>query len=161
MSALICLKKEIRTKNKGWPTWALDLARSSVIRKGKRFPNWLNDSYCYCCHHHYYYSGGGFSEMRHELRSGVATYHLMWSKKRMLIRWKRNELSKNKQGNASNDSRCLKITEKVSFKIASEASYVYILNGQKLIKNAKNCPFWRVFDNLKLAVKQCYQTGHF
>ena len=24
-----------------------------------------------------------------------------------------------------------------------------------------NCPFWRVFENLKLAVKQCYQTGHF
>ena len=56
---------------------------------------------------------------------------------------------------------CLKITEKVSFNIASEASYVYILNGQKLIKNAKNGPFWRVFENLKLAVKQCYQTGQF
>ena len=27
--------------------------------------------------------------------------------------------------------RCLKITEKVSFNIASEASYVYILSGQK------------------------------
>ena len=59
------------------------------------------------------------------------------------------------------NARCLKITEKVSFNIASEASYVYILSGQKLIKNAKNCPFWRVFENLKLAVKQCYQTGHF
>ena len=57
--------------------------------------------------------------------------------------------------------RCLKITEKVSFKIVSEASYVYILSGQKLIKNAKNGPFRRVFENLKLAVKQCYQTGHF
>ena len=44
---------------------------------------------------------------------------------------------------------------------ASEASYVYILSGQKLIKNAKNGSFWRVFKNLKLAVKQCYQTGHF
>ena len=55
-------------------------------------------------------------------------------------------------------SRCLKITEKVSFNIASEASYGYIFNGQKLIKNAKNDPFWRVFENLKLAVKQCYQT---
>ena len=55
-------------------------------------------------------------------------------------------------------ARCLKITEKVSFNIAS---YVYILSGQKLIKNAKNGPFWRVFENLKLAVKQCYQTGHF
>ena len=55
--------------------------------------------------------------------------------------------------------RCLKITEKVSFNIASEASY--ILSGQKLIKNAKNGPFWRVFESLKLAVKQCYQTYQF
>ena len=45
-------------------------------------------------------------------------------------------------------ARCLKITEKVSFYIASEASTVYILSGQKLIKNAKNCPFWRVFEKL-------------
>ena len=37
-------------------------------------------------------------------------------------------------------TRCLKITEKVSFNIASEASYVYILSGQKLLKNAKNEP---------------------
>ena len=58
-------------------------------------------------------------------------------------------------------ARCLKTTEKVSFNIASEASYVYILSGQDLIKNAKNCPFWRVFENLKLAVKQCYQTCQF
>ena len=41
--------------------------------------------------------------------------------------------------------RCLKITEKVSFNIASEASYVYILSGQKLIKNAKNGPFLASF----------------
>ena len=34
-------------------------------------------------------------------------------------------------------------------------------SGLKFIKNAKNGQFWRVFDNLKLAVKQCYQTGHF
>ena len=47
-------------------------------------------------------------------------------------------------------ARCLKITEKVSINIAS---YVYILSGQKFIKNPKNCPFWRVFENLKLAVK--------
>ena len=40
---------------------------------------------------------------------------------------------------------CLKITKKVSFNIASEASYVYILSGQNLIKNAKNAPFWRAF----------------
>ena len=58
-------------------------------------------------------------------------------------------------------SQCLKITEKGSFNIASEARYVHILSGQKFIKNAKNCPFWRVFENLKLAVKQCYQTGQF
>ena len=50
---------------------------------------------------------------------------------------------------------------KVSFNIASEASYVYNLSGKKLIKNAKNGPFWRVFENLKLAVKQCYQRGQF
>ena len=41
-------------------------------------------------------------------------------------------------------SRCFKITEKVSFNIASEASYVYILSGQKLFKNAKNGP-WEGF----------------
>ena len=34
--------------------------------------------------------------------------------------------------------QCFKITEKVSFNIASEASYVYILSGQKFIKSAKN-----------------------
>ena len=59
-------------------------------------------------------------------------------------------------------ARCLKITERVSFYIASEASYVYIhIRGKKLIKNAKSGPFWRVFENLKLAAKQCYQTGQF
>ena len=59
-------------------------------------------------------------------------------------------------------ARCLKITEKVSFNIAKEASFVYILSGQKLIKNAKKMVhFGRVFENLKLAVKQCYQTGQF
>ena len=46
--------------------------------------------------------------------------------------------------------RCLKITEKVSFNIASEASYVYILSEQKLIKNAKNGPFWRVLKTWSL-----------
>ena len=54
-----------------------------------------------------------------------------------------------------------KSQKKSQFKITSEASYVYILSGQKLIKNAQNDPFWRVFENLKLAVKQCYQTGQF
>ena len=50
----------------------------------------------------------------------------------------------------------LKFTENVSFNIASEASYVYILSGQKFIENVKNGQFWRVFEILKLAVKQCY-----
>ena len=40
-----------------------------------------------------------------------------------------------------NKAQCLKITEKVAFNIASEASYVYILNRQKLMKNAKNGTF--------------------
>ena len=48
--------------------------------------------------------------------------------------------------------------EKVSFKIASEASYVYILSGQKFIINAKKSQFWRVYENLQFAVKQCFQT---
>ena len=32
-----------------------------------------------------------------------------------------------------------------------------ILSGQKLIENAQNGQFWRVFETLNLAVKQCYQ----
>ena len=52
----------------------------------------------------------------------------------------------------------MKITEKVSFNIKSAASYVYILSGQKFIKSVKNGQFGDIFENLKLAVKQCYQT---
>ena len=37
----------------------------------------------------------------------------------------------------SSSPQCLKITEKVAFNIASEASYVYILSGQKFIKMPK------------------------
>ena len=44
---------------------------------------------------------------------------------------------------------------KVSFSIASEASYVY-----KFSKNAKNI-FFFIFENLKLVVKKCCQTGYF
>ena len=40
-------------------------------------------------------------------------------------------------GNTGKKTQCLKITEKVSFNIASEASYVYILSGQKFIENDK------------------------
>ena len=39
------------------------------------------------------------------------------------------------------NTQCLKAIEKVAFNIASEASYVYILSGQKVIKNAKDGPF--------------------
>ena len=42
---------------------------------------------------------------------------------------------------ARKDPWCLKITEKVSIYIASEASNVYILSGQKFTKNAKNGQF--------------------
>ena len=57
----------------------------------------------------------------------------------------------------NNNSRCLKITEKVSFNIASEASYVYIFIGQKFIKKCQNCSISQVFENetfLKI-FKQC------
>ena len=36
-----------------------------------------------------------------------------------------------------------KSQKKVSFNIASEASYVYNLSGQKFIKDAKNGNFWK------------------
>jgi len=72
--------------------------------------------------------------------------------------WQQSAEYKNTGLKKTRWARCLKITEKVSFNIAS---YVYIFSGQKLIKNAKNCPIWRVFENLKLAVKQSYQTGQF
>ena len=58
-------------------------------------------------------------------------------------------------------AQCLKITKIVAFKIASEASYVYILNGKKLIESAKKYPFRRVFEKVRIVVKQCYQAGHF
>ena len=44
-------------------------------------------------------------------------------------------------------TQCLKITEKVPLNIASKASYVYILRGQKSINNAKkgsiSASFWK------------------
>ena len=48
-------------------------------------------------------------------------------------------------------ARCLKIKEKVSFSIRSEASY--ILSGQKLSKNAKIGQFGEV-----LKIEVCGQT---
>ena len=40
-------------------------------------------------------------------------------------------------------TQCLKITEKVSSNIASEASYVFILSGQTFIKKWQNEPSFR------------------
>ena len=42
-----------------------------------------------------------------------------------------------------------KSQKKSHFNIASEASYVYILSGQKFIKNAQKWSIWWVFGNLK------------
>ena len=50
-------------------------------------------------------------------------------------------------------SRCLKIKEKVSFKFASEASYVYILSGQKFKKSET---FWVIFKHSELGQKWRY-----
>ena len=82
-------------------------------------------------------------------------------KKRMLNPFRNWVLTSTIWFTSTTKELAFKITEKVSFNIASEASFVYILSGQKLIKKAKNCPIWLVFENLKLAVKQCYQTGQF
>ena len=54
-------------------------------------------------------------------------------------------------------TRCLKITEKVSFEIASEASYVYILSGQKLKKMPKMVNFSKFLET----PKACGQTAQF
>ena len=43
---------------------------------------------------------------------------------------------------------------------AKRATFTFWMDKSSL-KNAKNGQFWRVFENLKLAVKQCYQTGQF
>ena len=42
-------------------------------------------------------------------------------------------------------TQCFKIIEKVSFNIASEASYIYILKEQKFIKITKNVHFLASF----------------
>ena len=67
----------------------------------------------------------------------------------------------NEERGTYSHSQCLKIAQKVAFHNASEASYVYILSGEKFIKKTKIGQFWRVFENLKLAVKQCYHTDQF
>ena len=61
------------------------------------------------------------------------------------LAWMLSDPSHNQNG--CFNTRCLKITEKISFKIASEASYVYILSWQKLIRNAKNGQFGEFLKN--------------
>ena len=51
----------------------------------------------------------------------------------------------------------MKITEKVSFNIASEASYVYILSGQKLIQNAQKLSICEM-ENFKCDILSNFQT---
>ena len=51
----------------------------------------------------------------------------------------------------------MKIIKKCLTQIASEASYIYILSGQKFIRNAKKSQFGD-FLKMELAIKQCFQT---
>ena len=48
----------------------------------------------------------------------------------------------------------MKIYQKVAFNIASEASYVYILSGQKFIKKPKNGPFWITWNLRSILIGQ-------
>ena len=52
-------------------------------------------------------------------------------------------------------SRCLKITEKVSFNI----TFTFWVDKSS-VNRSKIVNFGEFLKNLKLAVKQCYQTGH-
>ena len=72
-------------------------------------------------------------------------------------------------------SRCLKITEKVSFNITSEAIYVYILSGQKFIKkwsilasflkawrsNSANFDWTKIDENAKMKKFKCDIMSNF
>ena len=90
----------------------------------------------------------------HVLRSTIYSIHIMFSYSCWWFfssRYLKHHIS----------TQCFKIAKKVAFNIVSEARYVFILSGQKLIKNAKNGRFWRVFENLKLTVQQCSQTDHY
>ena len=56
-------------------------------------------------------------------------------------------------------SQCLKITEKVAFNFASEASYVYIKSGQKLIKMPKMVNFGEFLNATFLVIfKHCVSS---
>ena len=55
-------------------------------------------------------------------------------------------------------TQCLKITENVSFNIASESSYVYILSGQKFKKMPKMVNFGDFFKIAKCDILGNFQT---
>ena len=59
-----------------------------------------------------------------------------------------------------NQNTVFEINRKSLIHHCNEASHVYILSRQKLIWYANNGPIFQSFGNKKLAVKQCYQTGH-
>ena len=75
-----------------------------------------------------------------QLFTGDQRRRLKW-KRFQTCNYKRHEIEKKRVSKHS----VLKITEKSHFTTASEASYVYILSGEKLIKNAKNSPYWGLF----------------
>ena len=87
----------------------------------------------------------------HETRERTEIQTSKWLDE-IILKWNKSNWS---------DSQCLKITYKVSFNIASEASYINILSGQKLIKKTKSGRICRILENPKLAVRQCYQKGQF
>ena len=57
-------------------------------------------------------------------------------------------------------ARCLKITKKSRSTRAKRATFTLWVD-KSWWKKAKNGPFWQVFENLRLRVKQCYQTSNF
>ena len=52
-------------------------------------------------------------------------------------------------------------TTKIGEKCQKSEIQMQHLSGQKVIKNAKYGLIWRVLENLKFAVKQCYQIYQF
>ena len=61
-----------------------------------------------------------------------------WMTLYVQIQLKSTRFYRNYQFLEGYEPQCLKIAQNVAFDIASEACYVYILIGQKFIKNAKN-----------------------
>ena len=51
--------------------------------------------------------------------------------------------------------------KKVSFNIASEASYIYIFSGQKFIKKGQTCSNLASFWKSEVYGQTVYQTGQF